>query len=75
MPGETERVQKARSKDVSENHLSGAKYFTIILNDGEALSCKLIQYGMYELLVDTEEHGKLLLPKHSIKFYKLDPQS
>ena len=64
--------QTTRSKDVGQTQLSLAKYFTIVLNDGEELSCKLLQYGMYELLIDTEKHGKLLLPKHSIKFYKLD---
>ena len=58
-------------REMGERSLKQAKYFDAILNDGETLNCKLLEYGQYDLLVETER-GKILLPKHSVKYFVLE---
>lgn len=57
--------KQARLSD--EAVLREVRYFDAVLLDGETLTCKLLQWGNYDLLVETDQ-GKILLPKHSIKY-------
>ena len=67
----TKPVSKPTIREMGERSLKQAKYFDAILNDGEILSCKLLDYGQYDLLVETEI-GRILLPKHSVKYFVLE---
>ena len=58
---------KKQSRLSDELVLREARYFDAVLLDGEILACKLLQWGNYDLLVETDQ-GKILLPKHSIKY-------
>ncbi|GMA66036.1 hypothetical protein [Alicyclobacillus fastidiosus] len=58
-------------KDIGSQPLMEAKYFDAVLLDGEVLSCKLLEYGQYDLLVETDA-GRILLPKHSVKYFVLE---
>ncbi len=51
--------------------LREAKYFTIVLNDGQELMCKLLELGHYDLHIEVET-GELLMSKHSVKCYVVD---
>ncbi len=44
--------------------------FTVVLQDGEKIACKLLDLGQYDVHVQTEE-GQLLIPKHFVKYYIL----
>ena len=63
----------SRPQSKKQAHLNGeavlreARYFDAVLLDGEILTCKLLQWGAYDLFVETDQ-GKILLPKHSIKY-------
>lgn len=46
-------------------------YFDTVLLDGERLTCRLISWFRYSLHVETEE-GRILLPKHSVKYFVLE---
>lgn len=52
--------------------LKATKYFEVVLNDGERLApARMLGYGQWHLHLDTEL-GRLLIPKHSIKYIILE---
>ncbi|MFD1673517.1 hypothetical protein [Alicyclobacillus fodiniaquatilis] len=62
------KPKKPNPDTMGELALKQAKYFDVVLTDGEIWNCKLLEYGRYDLLVETEL-GKILIPKHSIKYF------
>lgn len=63
--------QRQNVQTMGEFVLKQTKYFEVVLNDGERWQCKLLDYGQYDLLVETER-GKILLPKHSINYFVIE---
>jgi sRNA-binding regulator protein Hfq len=51
--------------DLAKRVLEENRRFEAVLEDGERWACKLVEWGQYDLLVETTE-GLVLLPKHSI---------
>ena len=71
MTQENKPTPKKTPQNMGEIALKQAKYFDVVLTDGETLNCKLLEYGQYDLLVETEM-GKILLAKHAIKYCVLE---
>jgi hypothetical protein len=51
--------------DLAKRVLEENRRFEVVLEDGQTWACKLVEWGQYDLLVETSE-GLVLLPKHSI---------
>jgi hypothetical protein len=55
-----------------EKVLETAKYFRVIFLDGEEWECKLLHTFAYDLLLEKEDGGIALVPKHSVRYYELN---
>jgi len=62
---------KQANIEALEKEAYARKYFTIRLLDGETMDVRLLEVSQYHLLVEAEK-GKLLVPKHSIKYVILE---
>ena len=58
-------------RPLEQKLLEAKRYFEVVLNDGETMTCKLLHWLKYDLHVETEM-GILLLPKRSIRMIILE---
>lgn len=63
--------EKAR-KPLGQALLEEKKYFDVVLMDGRRLSCRYLGSTRFELHLETEEAGTILLFKHSIMYVILE---
>jgi sRNA-binding regulator protein Hfq len=64
---------KNAHKPFEQALLEEKKYFDLVLVDGRRLSCKYLGGSRYNLHLETEEAGTILVYKHSIMYVILEP--
>lgn len=65
-------AEQKKAKQPDTKILSERKYLKIALNDGQEWMCRLLNMDRYNLHIETE-FAEILLPKHSVKYYVLEP--
>ncbi|MGB9847080.1 MAG: hypothetical protein ACPLRH_06210 [Desulfotomaculales bacterium] len=58
------------TEDWDARLLKEARYFTVVLLDGEKIKAKLLEINKYHMQLETE-NGILLVPKHTVKYFIL----
>lgn len=71
--GESRKQQQPSSGHGGEKSILLQKkgYVTIVLNDGQRLDCKILDYLRYMIYVDCDL-GKLAIPKGNVKYYIIE---